>query len=65
MGLRKLEIQTLPEVLSSIRVGETVIAPAHRSRNSIKAAMARLMAKTDMVFTSTTRTGELTITRIR
>jgi hypothetical protein len=27
--------------------------------------MARLMARTDMVFTSTTRTGELTITRIR
>lgn len=65
MNFRKLEVQTLPEMLSGIKVGETVVAPEDRSRNSIKAAISRLMSRTDMVFTSSTRTGVLTVTRLR
>lgn len=64
MALKKLMIQSLPEALKSMAVGETCIAPDGCTPATVKKTCTELKAK-GYVFSTTTKTGVQTVTRLQ
>ncbi len=64
MELKKLKIQSLPDALRAMSVGETCIAPDDRAKEYVKSACTYLKAE-GYIFTTTTKTGVMTITRLK
>ena len=62
--MRKLQCKPLKDALLEMSVGETCIAPDGYSQKAILVACSRLKVE-GMVFQTSTRTGQFTITRIQ
>lgn len=59
-----IKASTLTSALRAMEVGQTQFAPKGRSRSTIKRTCT-LLAKEGYVFTTSTRLGEQTITRLK
>ena len=64
MELKKLKTQSLTDALTDMKVGETCIAPDECSASYVKRACSELKEK-GYVFTTSTKTGVQTITRLK
>lgn len=62
--MRKLQCKPLKDALVEMSVGETCVAPDGYSQRSIVVACSRLRDD-GMLFVTSSRTGEFTITRIK
>lgn len=62
--MRKLQCKPLKDALIEMAVGETCIAPDGYSHRAIAVACCRLKEE-GMMFQTSTRTGQFTITRIQ
>lgn len=62
--MRKLQCKALKDALVEMSIGETCIAPDGYSPRAIVVACSRLKEE-GMMFQTSTRTGEFTITRIQ
>lgn len=64
MQLKKLKTQSLADALMAMSIGETCIAPDECSASYVKRACSELKDK-GYVFTTSTKTGVQTITRLK
>lgn len=64
IGLKKLKTQSLPDALMAMNVGETCIAPDECKTAYVKRACSELKDK-GYLFTTSTRAGVQTVTRLR
>lgn len=64
MELKKLKTQSLVDALKSMNVGETCIAPDECTPTYVKKACSELKEK-GYLFTTSTKTGVQTITRLQ
>lgn len=62
--IKKLECATLIDALKSMQVGEIRLAPDGYSSRSVIAACGKLR-KEGLIFTTSQRCGEQTITRLK
>lgn len=62
--MRKLHTASLSDALRNMDVGETCIAPDGHTDGYIRRACAG-MASEGYIFQTSTRTGEMTITRLK
>lgn len=62
--MKKLQCKPLKAALAEMAIGETCIAPDGYSYNAIIVTCSRLKEE-GMMFQTSTRTGEFTITRIQ
>lgn len=62
--MRKLQCKPLKDALVEMSIGETCIAPDGYSPRAIMVACCRLK-EDGMLFQTSSRTGEFTITRIK
>ena len=64
MELKKIKTLSLPDALMAMQIGETCIAPDECTRGYVKRMCSGLKDK-GYIFVTSTRAGELTITRLR
>lgn len=64
MELKKLKTQSLPDALKAMSVGETCIAPDECTTTYVKRACYDLKGK-GYLFTTSTKTGVQTVTRLK
>lgn len=60
-----LTVQMLPDVLRNMTVGETCIAPLGVTENTLRVTTARLKKDEGLVFITSTKSGSLTVTRLK
>lgn len=64
MELKKLQTQSLADALKAMNVGETCIAPDECTPKTVQKTCSDLKGE-GCLFTTTTKTGVLTVTRLK
>lgn len=64
MEIKKLTVQTLPEALRNISVGETCYAPDNIEENTVRKTCSLLKEK-GYLYSTSMKLGKQTITRLK
>lgn len=64
MKLKKIKTLSFPDALKAMRIGETCIAPDECTRGYVKRMCSGLKDE-GYIFVTSTRVGEMTITRLK